>query len=118
VMATMEDYKTTDGHEIKFRIGLDCGPIVAGVIGEQKFIYDLWGDMVNTASRMETHGVIGRIQCTERFKYALTLPSPSGRGIKGEGFKFEERGEIEIKGKGLMKTYFLVNNNLNNEVQL
>ncbi|MBM2813597.1 MAG: adenylate/guanylate cyclase with and sensor [Ignavibacteria bacterium] len=87
--------------EIQFRIGLDCGPIVAGVIGEQKFIYDLWGDMVNTASRMETNGVVGRIQCTERFKDVLHLPDV------GHLFNFEERGEIEIKGKGMMKTYFI-----------
>jgi len=59
---------------------------------------------------MESNGVIGRIQCTERFKEALTLPSPKGRGIEGEGFKFEERGEIEIKGKGMMNTYFLIRN--------
>jgi len=87
-----------DTQEIQFRIGLDCGPIVAGVIGEQKFIYDLWGDMVNTASRMETHGVIGKIQCTERFKNKLS-----------ESYHLEERGEIEIKGKGKMKTFFLMN---------
>ncbi|MFH1052447.1 MAG: adenylate/guanylate cyclase domain-containing protein [bacterium] len=89
--------------EIQFRIGLDCGPIVAGVIGEQKFIYDLWGDMVNTASRMETNGVVGKIQCTERFKNKLTIDNGQLK------MKFEERGEIEIKGKGIMKTYFLVN---------
>jgi class 3 adenylate cyclase len=110
VMSTMKEYRSEEGHEINFRIGLDCGPIVAGVIGEQKFIYDLWGDMVNTASRMETNGIIGKIQCTERFKNALTLPSPSGRGIQGENFKFIERGEIEIKGKGKMRTWFLIDN--------
>jgi class 3 adenylate cyclase len=100
-MEKMNGYITEDGHEIKFRVGLDCGPIVAGVIGKQKFIYDLWGDMVNTASRMETNGIIGRIQCTERFKDKL--------GIRSEelGIKLEERGEIEVKGKGMMKTFFI-----------
>jgi len=104
VMQTMENYRSQDGHEIKFRIGLDCGPIVAGVIGEQKFIYDLWGDMVNTASRMETNGIIGRIQCTERFKEKLTIDNGELK------IKFEERGEIEVKGKGMMRTYFLISN--------
>jgi adenylate cyclase len=117
VMSKMKEYRSEDGHEIKFRIGLDCGPIVAGVIGEQKFIYDLWGDMVNTASRMETNGVIGRIQCTERFKNKLTidnlqLTNEENRTSKIEHRTtiFEERGEIEIKGKGKMRTWFLINN--------
>jgi class 3 adenylate cyclase len=100
-METMNGYITEDGHEIKFRVGLDCGPIVAGVIGKQKFIYDLWGDMVNTASRMETNGITGRIQCTERFKEKL------GSRSEELGIKLEERGEIEVKGKGMMKTYFI-----------
>ena len=113
VMETMKDYRVEthpvpSGHpsqegntRIQFRIGLDCGPIVAGVIGEQKFIYDLWGDMVNTASRMEAHGIVGRIQCTERFANKLTMENGEWK------MKFEERGEIEIKGKGMMKTYFI-----------
>jgi class 3 adenylate cyclase len=100
-METMNGYITEDGHEIQFRVGLDCGPIVAGVIGKQKFIYDLWGDMVNTASRMETNGITGRIQCTERFKDKL------GSRSEELGIKLEERGEIEVKGKGMMKTYFI-----------
>ncbi len=121
-MEAMKSYKTEDGHEIQFRIGLDCGPIVAGVIGEQKFIYDLWGDMVNTASRMETNGIIGKIQCTERFRNKLNTSTPliprqrgteiaypplEGAGGGQLGISFVERGEIEIKGKGMMKTYFL-----------
>jgi class 3 adenylate cyclase len=121
-MEAMKIYRTEDGHEIQFRIGLDCGPIVAGVIGEQKFIYDLWGDMVNTASRMETNGIIGKIQCTERFRNKLNTSTPliprqrgteiaypplEGAGGGQLGISFVERGEIEIKGKGMMKTYFL-----------
>jgi len=70
---------------------------VAGVIGEKKFIYDLWGDAVNVASRMESHGIPGRIQCTTTVKTMLE-----------NKYCFETRGEVEIKGKGLITTYFLV----------
>ncbi len=115
VLQTMKEYRSEDNQQIQFRIGLDCGPIVAGVIGEQKFIYDLWGDMVNTASRMETNGVIGKIQCTERFKQKLTSPFPllAKEGTNDEvvqGWSFHERGEIEIKGKGMMRTWLLESN--------
>ena len=79
------------------RIGVHTGSLVAGVIGRRKFIYDLWGDTVNTASRMESHGVTGRIQVSGPFRDAL-----------GDSFAFEPRGEIEVKGKGTMSTYFLV----------
>ncbi len=97
----MKDFKTNDGTEIKFRIGIDCGAVVAGVIGEKKFIYDLWSDAVNTASRMESTGESGQIQITDNFKEELE---------KFEGnWNFTFRGEFEIKGKGLMKTYYLGN---------
>jgi class 3 adenylate cyclase len=97
----MKDFKTSDGTKIKFRIGIDCGAVVAGVIGEKKFIYDLWSDAVNTASRMESTGESGQIQITDNFKEELE---------KYEGnWNFILRGEFEIKGKGLMKTYFLEN---------
>jgi len=100
----MKDFKTSDGTVIKFRIGIDCGAVVAGVIGEKKFIYDLWSDAVNTASRMESTGEKGQIQITENFKEELE---------KYDGdWNFTFRGEFEIKGKGLMKTYFLEENNL------
>ncbi len=78
------------------RIGIDSGPAVAGVIGRRKFIYDLWGDTVNTASRMESHGVPGEIQVTERVAVAL-----------GDAFAVRPRGTIEVKGKGLMTTFLL-----------
>src|SRR5207248_6371969 len=73
-LAMMEHAATlglSDGAPITLRIGIDSGPVVAGVIGRRKFIYDLWGDTVNTASRMESHGVPGRIQITARTKHLL-----------------------------------------------
>jgi adenylate cyclase len=81
---------------LKLRIGICTGPVIAGIIGQNKFIYDLWGDTVNTASRMESHGVAGTTQVAQA-TYELLR----------DRFQFEERGTIEIKGKGLMKTYFL-----------
>jgi class 3 adenylate cyclase len=82
---------------IRFRIGINCGPVVAGVIGTKKFIYDVWGDTVNLASRMESLGVPGRIQV-----------SPAVRERLGDRFEFEARGLIDVKGKGAIPTYFLV----------
>jgi adenylate cyclase len=81
---------------LKVRIGICTGPVIAGIIGQNKFIYDLWGDTVNTASRMESHGVPGRTQVA-----ATTYE------LLRDCFQFEERGAIEVKGKGSMKTYFL-----------
>ncbi len=106
----VNDYKSESGLVFRFRIGIDCGPVVAGVIGEQKFIYDLWGDTVNTASRMEENGVVGKIQVTDRFKNKCNLQKIKESNIycaKSENLRFIERGEIDIKGKGKMKTWFL-----------
>ncbi len=82
---------------VNFRIGVNSGPVVAGVIGRKKFIYDLWGDAVNTASRMESHGVMGKIQIT-RATYEL---------IQNE-FVCEPRGAITVKGKGEMEVWHVV----------
>lgn len=88
---------TPSGEPLKMRIGIHTGPVVAGVIGNRKFIYDLWGDTVNTASRMESHGVGGAIQVTEAAYNHLR-----------NDYTFEERGQIAVKGKGMMRTYFLL----------
>lgn len=85
------------GTQLQIRIGINTGPVVAGVIGTKKFIYDLWGDAVNIASRMESHGIPGSIQVTEETYQLLQ-----------NRYQFEERGSIEIKGKGMMRTYILV----------
>jgi len=79
------------------RIGINSGPVVAGVIGRKRFLYDLWGDAVNTASRMESHGTSGRIQITQATKDLL----------EGE-FVCEPRGTIAVKGKGEMEAWYLV----------
>jgi adenylate cyclase len=88
------------GQPLAVRIGIDTGPVVAGVIGTSKFSYDLWGDTVNTASRMESHGVPGCIQVTARTYQRLR-----------DSYRFERQGPIAVKGKGEIVTYLLVGRN-------
>ena len=84
------------GLDLRVRIGIDSGPVIAGVIGRSRFIYDLWGDTVNTASRMEAHAEPGTIQVTDRTRRLLE-----------ERFAFTPRGTIDVKGKGPMTTWVL-----------
>jgi adenylate cyclase len=96
MQATMVEFNAETGQKFRMRIGIHTGPVTAGVIGVKKFIYDLWGDTVNTASRMESHGIPGEIQVTEATYERLR-----------DRFWFEPRGAIAVKGKGEMQAYLL-----------
>ena len=84
------------GLDLDFRIGINSGPVVGAIVGETKFHYDVWGDAVNVAARMESHGVAGKIQVTGATRERL-----------GDAFGCTPRGDIEVKGKGTMPTWFL-----------
>jgi len=103
MLEALEKMETVLRRKIQVRIGINSGPVTAGVIGKKKFIYDLWGDTVNTASRMESTGLPGTIQVTEetyrRLKYKYT---------------FKSRGLIDVKGKGKMKVYILTGRRMKN----
>jgi class 3 adenylate cyclase len=94
--AHFEALPPVHGHQANFRIGINSGPVVGGVIGTHKFQYDIWGDTVNAAARMESHGVPGRIH----------VSSATHDLIKGE-FVCTSRGPIAVKGKGQMETWFV-----------
>ncbi len=97
MLDVISEFAKRNKSELTVRIGIHTGPVVAGVIGTKKFIYDLWGDTVNTASRMESHGVPGRVHVTATTFALLTSV-----------FDLEPREPIEIKGKGRMQTYLIV----------
>ena len=89
------------GTSLAARVGIASGPAIAGVIGTRRFSYDLWGDTVNTASRMESHGPAGRVHVADATRRRL-----------GDRYVFEDRGRIEVKGKGSMQTWLLLQRRL------
>jgi class 3 adenylate cyclase len=97
---SLANFHTEKIQSVCMRTGIHTGPAVAGVIGTKKFIYDVWGDTVNTASRMESHGVGGEIQVSEATYKVLK-----------DKYILEQRGMIEIKGKGRLMTYWLQGKN-------
>jgi adenylate cyclase len=92
----LDRFNERSGSTLQVRIGIATGSVVAGVIGRRMYLYDVWGDAVNTASRMESHGVAGRVQVSE-----------STRRLLGEPFLLEERGALHVEGKGEVKAWFL-----------
>jgi class 3 adenylate cyclase len=96
MLDVVAELAASSGEPMSVRIGVHSGPVVAGVIGKRKFIYDLWGDTVNIASRMESHGVPGTIQL-----------SAASRQLLDGKYRLQHRGTIEVKGKGEMDTWFL-----------
>ncbi|MDW6024349.1 adenylate/guanylate cyclase domain-containing protein [Mesorhizobium sp. BAC0120] len=97
MLETVRDLSDEIGEEVSVRIGIHTGPAVAGVLGKRKLFYDVWGDTVNTAARMEAFGSPGRIQVTEAVYMLLD-----------GAYAFEQRGVIDIKGKGPMAVYYLL----------
>ena len=96
MLRVLADARSRLGVALELRIGLASGPVVGGVIGQKRILFDLWGDTVNLASRMESSGVPGRIQV-----------APSTRELLRETCSFEERGPVDVKGLGLMRTYLI-----------
>ena len=96
------------GGGISVRIGLHCGPVTAGVLGSERLQYDVWGDTVNVASRMESTSEPNKIHISEQFKIALTpLRKGEGTGESSHEIDLIERGLVDVKGKGKMQTYWL-----------
>jgi class 3 adenylate cyclase len=96
MMEIAREFSKSHGTPVRLRIGINSGPVVAGVIGRNKFIYDLWGDTVNLASRMESHGLPDTIQVTRSVIENLQ-----------DRYPFERRGYVEVKGKGAIETWTL-----------
>lgn len=108
IPADIMDYLPEDV-KLGIRIGLHTGPVVAGVIGQDRFVYDIYSDAVNTAARMESHGVTNRVHVSSDFALHLQNRFMMTKNTT-HGISFEKRGEMEVKGKGMMKTYFLESN--------
>jgi class 3 adenylate cyclase len=96
ILICLEEFNARNGTQLRMRVGLHCGPVVAGVIGTSKFIYDLWGETINMASRMESTGLPDEIQISEAFYEALD-----------GSYEVTPRGESEVKGVGTVSTYLL-----------
>jgi len=96
MLGALDRFNQRSGQSLQVRIGIASGPVVAGVIGKRMYVYDVWGEAVNTASRMESHGVAGRAQAAE-----------STRRLLGEDFVLEERGTLEVEGQGEVQTWFV-----------
>ncbi|HEX9270229.1 MAG TPA: adenylate/guanylate cyclase domain-containing protein, partial [Candidatus Limnocylindria bacterium] len=97
MLAFVRERQAQGGICLEFRIGINSGPVVGGVIGRDKFVFDIWGDAVNLASRMESTSLPGRVQI-----------GPGTYPLIKDRFRLEPRGRIEIKGKGEVETWFLL----------
>jgi adenylate cyclase len=96
MVATAAELEDPHGLSVPLRVGFATGTVVAGVVGSRRFFYDVWGDAVNVAARMESTDSVGQIQ----------VPEDVYERLKGE-FELQERGRIEVKGKGMMRTWYL-----------
>ena len=96
MLTAVSKHSAWNNEPIRLRVGMNTGPVVAGVIGRHKFIYDLWGDAVNTASRMESNGLVNVIQVTKAVRDKLR-----------DKYEFKKREPIDIKGKGEVVTYLM-----------
>jgi class 3 adenylate cyclase len=97
ILVGLQGINIEQGTSFELRIGIHTGPVIAGVIGEHRFLYDVWGESVNLASRLESHGEPGRIHVSDQTKRALA-------GC----YAFEDRGPISVKGIGKLETAFLI----------
>jgi adenylate cyclase len=96
MMGALEKFNGRTGSSLQVRIGIASGSVVAAVIGKRQYLYDLWGDAVAIAARMESHGVAGRVQL-----------AASTQGLLAESFALEERGALEVEGMGEVQTWFM-----------